>query len=336
MAVNRLRWGFAAATLAFAPLASPCPSRSIDDFISPLTQSARRRLEFEVPRERKADEVRWTGDWYGALDEATRRNVPVLAVLSDDQSSGFKSMSSAVYSKPGFGALSQKVVLLAAFDGKAHPSKPRVAANASIDWCDLFDCACDEHRASYVKVRDEFAQREYWNPLHVFVGADGLERARAEGHQLTIERLEEELAHANKDRAHPSFSYGEYAALLASVRALIDQREKRGGSFVHRELGKLLIAEQKGIKDASLPRPLKTAALAQWIGELQAALIEEAEGQIEEALEVARAGDRAAARKRLANVVRGMKGLPVAADAQKQLDKLPADDPKSPPRKGGG
>lgn len=334
LAIGALTLAVAAlpATLLAPVLAAASPSaravgaaRGVDE-VGLLTRRARSRLEFEVPAEKKPDEVRWTGDWLAALAEAARRNVPVLAILSDDQSAGFKTMSSAVYSKEGFGALSQKVVLVAAFDGKAHPSKERKVAGATVPWCEQFDCSCDDHRASYLVVRDTFAQREYWNPLHVFVGADGIERARAEGHQLTLARLQEELAHATKERVGPSMGYGEYVALLKSVRALVDSREKRGGAHVHRELGKLLQAEQRGSKDAELPRPLKTAALAAWIVELQAVLIEEAEGLIEDARELVRGGDRAGARKRLAALVRGMKGLPIATSAQQELDRLGNND----------
>ncbi|MBL8841332.1 MAG: hypothetical protein JNL90_07370 [Planctomycetes bacterium] len=311
---------------AVAPRASASAAARGTDEVGLLTRRARSRLEFEVPAEKKPDEVRWTGDWLAALAESARRNVPVLAILSDDQSAGFQTMSSAVYSKEGFGALSQKVVLVAAFDGKAHPAKERTVAGATVAWCELFRCSCDDHRASYLVVRDTFAQREYWNPLHVFVGADGIELARAEGHQLTLARLQEELAHATKERAGPWMGYGEYVALLKSVRALVDSREKRGGAHVHRELGKLLQAEQRGSKDAELPRPLKTAAMTAWIVELQAALIEEAEGLIEDALELARGGDRAGAKKRLAAIARGMKGLPIATSAQQELDRFGKDD----------
>lgn len=295
--------------------------------MSLLRRRALRTLAVEVPRACKPDEVRWVGSWTGAIEEAARRNVPVLALLSDDQSAGFQSMEKAVYGKDGFGAYSQSVVLLAAFDGTKHANEPREVDGESVAWCKLFDCPCADHRAAFVQVRDTYARREYWNPLHVFVDAAGTELARAEGHQLTLERLIEERDLARAELSGPSLGYRDYRELLERLRATVEGRARRGGAAVHAELARMVATERKSAAAGDGARPLKTEAMARYVESLQAALLEEAEGLVEEALEAKERGDPAGARKRLADVVRGMKGLEPALRAQRELEKLQKEAP---------
>ncbi len=294
----------------------------------PTTKRARAALRFELPPLRKPNEARWTGEWFAALEEATRRNVPVVAVLSDDVSAGFNTMKEAVYSTEEFARFTHRVVLLAAFDGKQHPAKPRVVDGREIAWCDLFDCPCDDHRAAFVRVRNDFAQREYWNPLHVFVSPAGKELTRAEGHVLTIDRLKEELAVASKALPGPSLTYVNYRDLLVRLRGLVDLREKKGHQWVDAELGKLLEAEQKAITNAPQQRVLVTAAMVAFVESLRSALLEEGDGLIEDASELIASGDVAGARKLLASVMRSFKGLPPSKAAELAFAKLPASEPK--------
>lgn len=299
----------------------------------PTTLHARSALAIEGLPLRKATEPRWTGDWNAALEEAELRNVPILAVLSDDASSGFQTVSRLVYSTPEFATLSHAVVLVAAFGGAKHGGVKRLVEGREVEWCPLFDCPCDDHRATEVRVRNEFAQREFWNPLHVFVTAAGIELTRAEGHEIRIDRLVEELAIATRERQGGWLDYKVWREVRERIRLLLEQRGKRGAAAVHAELGKLIASERKAAADPKLPRVLYTPGMVAWVERLQAALVEEAEGQIEDAVEAARAGNLVAARRQLAALARETKGLPVEKAALAALAKLPPAEPEK--RKGG-
>ncbi|MSR45600.1 MAG: hypothetical protein EXS13_00770 [Planctomycetes bacterium] len=260
--------------------------------------------------------------------------MPIVAVLADDQSAGFRTVEKLVYSVPEFAAFSHEVVLLAAIDGKQHASSKRIVDGIEVDWCTLFDCRCEEHRASHLKVRDQFAQREYWQPLHVFVSVDGVELTRAEGHEIDFDRLREELKRANQERTGAWWSYRDYRELLERLRVLLDQRSSRGGAAVHVELGKLVAAQKKAQSDPKLTQPLRTEAVVADVEELRAALIEEASGQVEDAAAAARIGGAVVtARRALLSIAREWKGFAPEKAAQSELAKLPAADGEK--RKGG-
>ena len=304
-----------------APLVDPSEGEPCD-----LTLRARSRLEFELPAARKKSETRWVGHWGAALEEAARRNVPLLAVFTDDQSAGFRTVSKTVYAQDDFAPFSHEVVLLAAFDGKQHASKPKNGDGGERAWCSLFDCWCDDHRAAFAKVRADYVQREFWNPVHLFVGADSVELTRAEGHEVTLERLREELAFATKERKGPSLAFRDYQELLAKLRELVEQRSKRGHAWVHGELGRLVVAERKAPPETRTARPLGTPRMADFAEELRTALVEEAEGLVVDAVAAARRGDVAEARRQLTALVRGAKGLGPDVTAREELAKLPAGE----------
>ncbi len=297
------------------------------------TRRARSQLEIALPPPRKLSEPRWTGDWNAALLEAERRNVPILAVLSDDVSAGFQTVTRLVYSKPEFAEFSHDVVLVAAYGGSKHGATKRMVAGEEVEWCPLFDCPCDDHRASEVLVRNTFAQREFWNPLHVFVSCSGIELTRAEGHELRFDRLAEELKIATRERQGAWLPYRAWRELLERTAALLETRHKRGVAAVHLELGKWVAAEKKAAADPKMPRVLHTPAMVAWVEQLREALLEEAEGRIEDAVDAARAGQVTAARRLLGAIAREAKGLPLEKSAQAALAKLPAADPEK--RKGG-
>jgi hypothetical protein len=70
--------------------------------------------------------------------------------------------------------------------------------------------------------------------------------------------------------------------------------------------------------------------MAAFVEELRAALLEEAEGRIEDAVDAARAGQPAAARKLLGAIAREAKGLAPEKSAQAALARLgPAGAEKS-------
>ncbi|MBM4015014.1 MAG: hypothetical protein FJ293_08630 [Planctomycetes bacterium] len=311
--------------------AAPGPGEEIEAGFT--TRRARSLLEFALPPPRKITELRWTGDWNAALLEAERRNVPIVAVLSDDASAGFQTVTKFVYSKPEFAAFSHDVVLVAAYGGGKHGATKRMVDGEEVEWCPLFDVPCDDHRASEVLVRNTFAQREFWNPLHVFVSCSGIELTRAEGHELRFDRLEEELKLATRERQGAWLSYRAWRELLERVAALLATRQKRGVAAVHLELGKWVAAEKKAVADPKLPRTLHTPAMVAWVEQLREALLEEAEGRIEDAVDAARAGQVTAARRLLGAIAREAKGLPPEKSAQAALAKLPAGDPEK--RKGG-
>jgi hypothetical protein len=316
-----------AAALLGAPFVVPAPveAQSAGEPCD-QTRRARARLEFELPAAKKKSEARWVGHWSGALEEAARRNVPLLAVFSDDQSAGFRTVSKTVYASDEFAPFSHEVVLLAAFDGLQHASKPQLDGEGrERAWCSLFDCWCDDHRAAFAKVRADYVQREFWNPVHLLVDADAVELTRAEGHEVTLERLREELAFATKERKGPSLSFRDYQALLAKLRELVDLRAKRGHAWVHGELGKLVMAERTAPPETKTARPLGTARMADFAEELRSALVEEAEGLVADAVATARRGDVAEARRSLVALVRGAKGLGPDVTAQQELAKLPAE-----------
>ncbi len=309
--------GFAATAVIAATEARPQGATTLE---------ARRRLEFDVPPFVRSDQARWVGDFDLALEEALRRNVPIVAVLSDDQSAGFKTVRESVYSQAGFPKFSRQCVLLAAFDGKAHPAKPRTVRGGEVPWCDLFDCPCDDHRSSFLRVRSAYATREYWNPLHVFVASDGVEVGRVESHLTTQRQLDDELARV-RTTMRPSLDFEEYRVLLDRLRACVDQREKKGRGNVHDELGRMLAAETKAEKEGGARRVLKTAAMRKFVEELRASLVDEGQGLIEDADEMARARRFEEARKLLLHVRKSFRGLPPAAAAEKSLAGLPAPPP---------
>lgn len=316
-----------AAALLGAPflVSAPVPVETVGEPCD-QTRRARARLEFEVPAAKKKSEARWVGNWSLALEEAGRRNVPLLAVYSDDQSVGFKTVSKTVYALDDFALLTHEVVLLAAFDGDKHPSKPRQVEGREVAWCSFFDCRCDDHRAAFSRVRADYLQREFWNPVHLFVGADAVELTRAEGHEVTLDRLREELAFATKERKGASLSYRDYQALLEKLRELVDQRTKRGHAWVHGELGKLVAAERKAPPETRTARPLGTPKMADFAEELRAAVVEEAEGLVTDAVATAQRGDVAEARRQLSALVRSAKGLGPDVAAQQELARLPAGE----------
>ena len=298
------------------------------------TRAARARLEFAVPPASPKERVRWVGDCDAALEEARRRNVPVVAILSDDQSSGFTTVSAAVYAKPKFAAFSRKCVLLIAFGGEAHASKLRQSGAGSSareeKWCGLFDVSCADHQRSHERVLRAYAMREYWNPLQVFLepeGPDGIERGRVEGHKTTQERLDEEFALVAEPMG-PGLDFETYRELLVRLRALVDQREKKGHAVAYGELGKLEVAEERGTKDPSLPRPLRTAAMTAFVGELRRALLAEGDGLLEDAAVLARNGDPNGARKAYSAIEKSFRALDPGKKAAAALVSLPPQEPQ--------
>jgi hypothetical protein len=284
------------------------------------TERARRELAFELPTD-PGERPHWVGDWGFALDEAVLRNVPVVAILSDERS-GFQTMRDAVYSRPEFAKFSRRCVLLAAFDGRNHGSKEREVDGRKVKWCDLFDCPCDDHVRAAVKVRNDFATREFWNPLHVFVTPAGQEVGRVEGHLTTQDQLDQELKRVRSTMG-PGLDYDEYRELMLKLRAIVDQREKKSHASAHVELGRLLQAETRAEKDSGLKRVLKTPAMKAFVESLQARLLEEGEGLLEDADDLIRRRDPDGARKLLVRVQRSFRGLPPAEEAAKVLAKLP-------------
>jgi len=296
----------------------------------PTTERARRDLAFDVPPQIEEYNPRWLGDWSLALEEAERRNVPVVAMLSSDDSVGFNTVNTAVYSHPAFAAFSRRCVLLAALDGRKHGSSVRKVDGADVAWCDLFRCPCDDHVRTAVRVRNEFATREFWNPLHVFLSPQGAELGRVEGHEVRQPQLDEELARVQKTMG-AGIAYDEYRELLLKLRAIVDGREKKGSASAHAELGRLLAAETKAEKDPGAKRLLKSAAMKNLVAALQSALILEGDGLLEDADDLVRERRFDDARRLLWRIQKSFKGLPPAADAAKALASLPGE--KDPARR---
>jgi hypothetical protein len=286
------------------------------------TVDARRRLEVDVPPPLVAEQVRWFGNWERAVAEAKRRNVPIVAMLCDDTSAGFATVRTNVYSRPEFAAFSRKCVLVAAFDGKSHGSKPRKVDGADVAWCDLFGVPCEEHRRSFAHVLEVYCTREYWMPLHVFVAPGGEEIGRVESHKATQAQLDEELALARK-QVGPSLPYEDYCALLAKLRDVVGQRDKRGRASVHAELGRMIAADRKA-EESGGKRPLFGAALRELVEGLQQALLDEGAGMVADAEALAAGGQVEEARRALRQVKEAFKGLPPAQAAEQALARLPA------------
>jgi hypothetical protein len=285
-----------------------------------LTRRARRELAFDVPPEPAIGQVRWLCNWFDAMEEARRRDVVVLAVLSDDKSSGFQTVRGAVYSQPEFVRFADRFVLLAAFDGASHGAKKREIDGREVEWCPLFDGLCDDHRQTYVKVKNTYAMREYWNPLQVFLDCQGVELGRVEGHFTTVDKLKEEHDLVTKGRG-AGLAGREHRELLARLRGIVDARTKKGSAWAHRELAKLREAEAKAKASGGKP-VLVTAPMQEFVESLELALLDEGDGLLEDADELARRKDLAGARRLLVEIQRSFKGLAPAEDAVKALAEL--------------
>jgi hypothetical protein len=305
---------FAIAVASLQILAASGQGTSGDDT---ALADVRRRLTVAPCEAGDPGKPRYRADWMAACDDARRRNCPMLIIFSDDGSVGMKSVVASVHSKPAFATFSREVVLLIAYDGKSHPSTKRASDRGEVEWCGLFDLPCAEHRALYAKVHEKYVTREYWNPLHLFVDAEGKEVARAEGHEIDQARLDHELARARR-RLGPGLSSGEYAELMKKLKGIVDGREKAGAAAAWRELGDLLAAQERADRDGS-KGALRTAGMADYVRTLRDAIVEEGEIELRQAQALAAAGDVAKARARFERLERSFKELPPGKKAAAAL-----------------
>lgn len=312
----------AAALAAPGVVASNAPSKAPANALDKEEQAlaeAKRRLVVPVAPE-PAGKLRWRADWDEGCAEARRRNCPLLVVYSDDKSVGLETVEAAVYTKPAFAELCRDVVLLIAFEGTDHKSSPRDVGGAKVQWCSRFDVACEEHRKLHQLVLERYVAREFWNPLHLFVDADGNELGRAEGHDVDQARLDREYGKARRRLGAP-LPNAEYASLMKRLKGIVDGREKGGAAAADAELGALVTAQERAGNDWK-SGPLKTKGMVDYSKQLRERIAAEGEALLRVAQARARRGDVAGARTLLEQTARSFKELPAGKSAKDLLAQL--------------
>src|SRR5262249_38354890 len=305
------------AAIAFAAAAVVLAGRGDED---KALAEARRRLAVPGPAAEKAGKGRWRADWDEAADEARRRNCPVLIVDSVDHCVGLESVESTIYAKPAFAEMCRDVVLLIALEGNTHKSALREAGGEKVEWCSRFDVPCDEHRKLHQFVKERFISREFWNPLHLFLDAEGNELGRTEGSEIDQARLERELGKGRR-RLGAALGLGDYTALMKKLKGIVDGREKNGAAAADSELGQLLTAQERATADPARG-PLRTRGMVDYVNQLRDRIAAAGDAQVKVAQAKVRGGDVAAARALLDQTARSFRDLPAGKLAREQLAKI--------------
>jgi hypothetical protein len=285
----------------------------------------RRQLVVPVAPAPTSGKPRWRTDREEAANEARRRNCPLLVVFSDDKSKGLDAVEAAIYSKPAFVEFSRELVLLIALDGSSHKSSERDVGGERVAWCGRFDVPCEEHRKLHQWIYERFVLREYWNPLHLFLDAEGNELGRTEGHEIDQARLDRELAKTRR-RLGLAIGAADYDRLMKRLKGIVDGRGRAGAAAADFELGELVAAQERApehMKDEPARGPLRTAGMVEFVNRLRERIGAEGEAQVRVAEAKARGGDVAGARALLDLTARSWRELPAGKRAREVLAKLP-------------
>jgi hypothetical protein len=313
----------AAIALAGVAAVAAAGARGVDE--EKELAEIRRQLVVPVAPAPTAGKPRWRTDREEATNEARRRNCPLLVVFSDDKSKGLDAVEAAIYAKPAFVEFSRELVLLIALDGSSHKSSERDVGGARVAWCGRFDVPCEEHRQLHQWIYERFVLREYWNPLHLFLDAEGNELGRTEGHEIDQARLDRELAKTRR-RLGPAIGAADYDKLMKRLKAIVDGRGRTGAAAADVELGELVAAQERSpepMKDEPARGSLRTAGMVEYVNRLRERIGAEGEAQVRVAEAKVRGGDVAGARALLEQTARSWRELPAGKRARDVLAKLP-------------
>ncbi len=278
-------------------------------------------LDIELPPKFDGRNLRWTADRAEIIEEARRRNCPLMVVISSDDSDGFNMVWFNVFVQPDFHKLADRFLAVPAFSGSKHAKEDRDQdgkpvedgagkTGQEVEWCLIFDVPCQKHRDNYEIYFSTLIRREFWHPCMVFLEPEGKEISRVEGHMTTIERLKEELDYIEQVLGEP-MSPKDYRARLEKLKKLADNRRRRGYLSTLNELDRLIKKNH-----------FETAHFQAYAKKVLEAIIGEGTQQVEQAKSLVREGQVKEAQRILTSVVRHFRGYAPAETAQAVLDEI--------------
>lgn len=244
--------------------------------------------------------IEWQGDWAAAVKEATARNVPIVLTIHKDLCPNCKAMEEGTLRNAKVIDLSKTFVMLAAHQETAHGSTEMIVGREKVKLCnDYGTIPCEAHVRAWSAV-GHFINGTFGTPTTIFCDPTGKEISRHEGDPGAgemVKKMTDALAKVEGEKI---------------PAAVWSQQAEAEAAWMKGDFKKAvdLWTKQSKSKTASL-RTLSQDGL-QKIGDRGAEALKTA-------LAIESVPDKKAALKKIGD---DFKGLPVAADAKKELETI--------------
>jgi hypothetical protein len=244
--------------------------------------------------------IDWQGDWEAAVKEATARNVPIVLTIHKDFCPNCKAMEEGTLKNAKVIELSKTFVMLAAHRETGHGSTETLVGRDKVKLCnDYGTIPCEAHVKAWSAV-SRFINGTFGTPTTIFCDPTGKEITRHEGDPGTgemIKKMTDALAKVEGEKIPAAIWSQQTEAQAAFVKG-----DYKKAVELWTKLGKSKTASLQTLSQEGLQKTGDKGAEA-----------------LKAALAIESVPEKKAAIKK---IVDDFKGLPVAADAKKELDAL--------------
>jgi hypothetical protein len=244
--------------------------------------------------------IEWQGDWNAAVKEATARNVPIVLTIHKDLCPRCKAMEEGTLKNAKVIELSKTFVNVVAHQETAHGSTEALVGREKVQLCnDYGTIPCETHVKGWSAV-GRFINGTFGTPTTIFCDPTGKEISRHEGDPGAGEMVKEmtdALAKVEGEKISAAIW-----SQQSEAQAAFEKEDFKKAVDLWTKLGKSKAPALRTLSQEGLQKTGDKGA-----GALKAALAIESVPEKKTALK---------------KIVDDFKGLPVAADAKKELDAL--------------